>query len=373
MRSNLSGPVRISRPRRAWATVRASAARGFARLQATGWAIGQCGVAAIIAWLIAREGLGHPRPFFAPTAAVVCVGWSATQRLRRVVELAAGVSIGILVGDVLTREIGSGWWQLGLVVVLATGAAQFLGGGPLVTAQAGVQAIFLVALPQPAGSGFSRWEDALVGGGTALAVAVLLPPDPTRPLRSQAQSLITELAGVVTDSAAALRAGSAERADAALERARSTQTDLERWSSALQGSVEISRISPLRRNRRAEVERYGLALVGVDRAARNMRVAIRRVAAELDSGGPLPAALPELLENLAIALRALRHEVGEPLNPDGVSAGALRALAARLDPDALDAHTLSATVIVGQLRSCVVDLLGVTGLDAGHARDVLPG
>jgi uncharacterized membrane protein YgaE (UPF0421/DUF939 family) len=341
------------------------------RLRVTGWSIAQCAIAATLAWLIASSLLDHPRPFFAPVAAVVSLGVTHAYRLRRIGELAIGVTIGVGIADLLVRQIGNGWWQIGLVVVLAMSTAQLFGGGALVTSQSAVQAIFLVALPQTPGGGLYRWEDALVGGSCALLVAAALPSDPSRAVRPQAQLMISELAAVVDDAAAALRGGNAELADAALERARGTQVDLERWTEALRGGEEISRISPLRRRRRDDLSRYRLALIGVDRAARNMRVAIRRIAAVLDLGGQLPATLADVLDDLAVTLRTLEQEVGSD-PAAGRASAALTVLAGRLDPADLEAHSLSELVVVGQIRSAVVDLFTALGLDLSQARALLP-
>jgi uncharacterized membrane protein YgaE (UPF0421/DUF939 family) len=344
-------------------------AGSLARIRASAWSIGQCAIAAVLAWLVSASVLDHPRPFFAPVAALVCLGVSHAYRLRRIGELALGVSIGVGIADLLVREIGNGWWQIGLVIVLALAVAQFFGGGGLVTTQAGVQAIFLVALPQTPGGGLYRWEDALVGGAGALLVAAVLPGDPARVVRPQAQLLISELAAVAADAAHALREGEAVLADAALERARATQVDVERWTEALRGGEEIGRISPLRRRRRDDLTRYRQALVGVDRAARNLRVAIRRIAAVLDRGEQLPPALAGILQELATTLDRLEPEVG---GESVEAATALAALAARLDPQVLGAHTMSETVVVAQVRSVVVDLLGATGMDVTRARALLP-
>ncbi len=58
-------------------------------------------MAAGVAWCVAAEVLDHPTPFFAPIAAVVGLGTSYGQRLRRVAEVTLGVAIGVLVGDLL--------------------------------------------------------------------------------------------------------------------------------------------------------------------------------------------------------------------------------------------------------------------------------
>jgi uncharacterized membrane protein YgaE (UPF0421/DUF939 family) len=45
---------------------------------------------------------------------------SSGQRLRRAAELVLGVALGIAIGDALIYEIGTGAWQVGLSVLLAT-------------------------------------------------------------------------------------------------------------------------------------------------------------------------------------------------------------------------------------------------------------
>jgi uncharacterized membrane protein YgaE (UPF0421/DUF939 family) len=345
---------------------------GVSRVRMAWFAILQCAVAAAVAWLVAEDVLDHPRPFFAPVAAVVCLGLSNSLRLRRMVELALGVSIGVGIAELLVREIGNGWWQISLVVLLSMSIAQLLGGGTLMTTQSAVQGIFLAALPQTPDGGLYRWEDALIGGTTALIVVAFLPADPGRFVRKQAQDLIRVLAAVSSESAAVLRNGDVERADAALERVRHTQDDIQAWTDALRGGEEISRISPLRRRHQPELQRYRRGLVGLDRATRNMRVAVRRIATALETGAQMPLELADIFDHLAEILRMLEGEVGQA--PERmVSTTALAALAERLDPERLGVESMSANVVVAQVRSVVVDLLGATGMDEHQARALLPG
>ena len=158
--------------------VRARLAESAARVRNGWWAVLQCSVGAAAAWALSQQLLGHERPFFACVAAVVCLGTRAGQRLRRVAELAVGVTLGVAVGDLLVGYIGSGTWQIALVVAIALMLALALDGGTLVTAQAGLQAGFVVALPRLPGGDGARWQDAMVGGVVALAVAALLPASP---------------------------------------------------------------------------------------------------------------------------------------------------------------------------------------------------
>src|SRR4051812_34421673 len=58
------------------------------------WQIAQCAVAAGVAWFVAKDLLGHTAPFFAPVAAVVSLGTSYGQRLRRGRGGAGGAAAG---------------------------------------------------------------------------------------------------------------------------------------------------------------------------------------------------------------------------------------------------------------------------------------
>ena len=80
------------------------------------WAVAQCAVAAGVAWWVASDVFGHTAPFFAPVAAVVSLGTSYGQRLRRVAEVTVGVALGVFGADLLVRVLGTGagssrWWS----------------------------------------------------------------------------------------------------------------------------------------------------------------------------------------------------------------------------------------------------------------------
>ena len=161
-RSRVSMRTRLERLRLAWRS------------------IFQASVSAAVAWLIATELLGHPTPFFAPVAAIVTLGITVGQRGRRAAEVAFGVAVGIAVADLLVLQIGTGAGQLAVVVLLATSAAIFLGSGQMLATQAAVSAALVATLQPPVdGFAFTRFFDALVGGGVALLInAVLLPARP---------------------------------------------------------------------------------------------------------------------------------------------------------------------------------------------------
>ena len=117
-----------------------------------------------------------------------------------------GVSLGVLVADLLISVIGSGWWQITLVVILAVAAAVFFDGGSLLVNQAGASAVLVATLLPPGqAGGLDRCVDALIGGGVGVVVAAVLPTDPVGPVRRTSRALLDELAAVLRGVADALR------------------------------------------------------------------------------------------------------------------------------------------------------------------------
>jgi uncharacterized membrane protein YgaE (UPF0421/DUF939 family) len=360
---------------------------GVARIRTSWWSIGQSALGGALAWELAVRLFGHPAPFFAAVAAIVCLSISVLNRLRRVLELALGVTIGVVFGDLLVREIGRGGWQLGVVVLIAMTVGLLFDGGALIVNQAALQAVFVAALPPPTGGYLGRWQDALLGGVTALAIAFLLPADPRPAMRRQADAVTHAVAGALRACAAAARAADPEAAFAALESARATQPMLDSWTDAVRAAEEISRLSPLRRRADPEIAGHRRSLDAVDRAVRNLRVALRRALAAIEDDAtavaaadprmePPPSSLPpDLLDRFDELAGALHTLPGALLDPGGEGGrraiAALVTLAGRLDPDQLAARSMSATVVLAQLRSAVIDLLQVPGVSQDDARDLL--
>jgi hypothetical protein len=193
--------------------LRARARQGRGRVRASLFPVLQAAVAAALAFAIGQHVLGHQFPFFAPVSAWVALGFSMDRQVRRVAELAIGVAMGVGLGDLVVHVIGSGWWQVAVVLTVSALLARFIDRGPLLATQAGVQAIVIVGLPALGASGgpLGRWTDALVGGLVALAVAALTPTDPRRRPRSQARVAVDELARMLHVLARGLRGGVATR------------------------------------------------------------------------------------------------------------------------------------------------------------------
>ncbi|MBG0817096.1 FUSC family protein [Planomonospora sp. ID82291] len=332
----------------------------------------QCSVAAGLAWVVATNLFGHERPFFAPIAVVVCIGVAVGQRVRRAAELVAGVSLGVGVGDLLILQIGSGPWQISLVVALAMGTAVLLDSGTLIVLQAGSSAVLVATLLPPSGTGgLDRMVDALIGGVLGITAVALLPASPAAIVHRHAAAVLESLAAAFTGTAEALEQADPERAAAVLEEARKTHSSVEAFGRALETGREITAIAPLRHRRRERFLRYDTASTPVDLALRNMRVLSRRALVALSQAESPPAALPTALRELAGAVLLFRDELEAGLPPEGTRAAVTKA-AALLSEMPPGRAGLSTDAMTAQLRSVIVDLLEATGADREAAAAVLP-
>ena len=110
---------------------------------------------------------------------------------------------------------------MAVLIVLAMSIAVLLNGSDLVISEAAVSAMLLLMVGPEAGA-FSpnRILEAVIGGGVALAVALLVPPNAALHVGRAAQAVFGQLGRALERVATALEAGDAERADAALAEAR---------------------------------------------------------------------------------------------------------------------------------------------------------
>lgn len=345
---------------------------GIERLRINGWPVVQTAVAASVAYFLAVVLFGHEQPFFAPVAAVICLGVTLGQRWRRAVELVFGVAIGLVLADLLVLVIGTGAARIGAVVLVAMAAAVFLGARPLLVNQAAISAVLVVVL-QPPGAVFdpARFLDALAGGSVALAVNYLFPVNPERLVERAARPVFDELAEVLEEIAAALESGDRDAAERALMRARKIDDErVTNFYEALAAGHETARLSPTSRRALQHLELYASAGTRIDLAVINTRVLARGAVNALRRRDPVPPLLPEAVVDLARAVRALATYLEEPGGPEEARRFALEA--ARKATEILkDRHDLATSVLVGQIRSAAVDLLRSTGMDQASALQAL--
>ena len=355
---------------RAYGRSKESVRRRLDRWRDRAFFIAQCALAAAIAWAIARYAVGHGQPFFAPVAAMVCLGFSFGQRIRRVAEVMVGVAVGVGVGDLFVKLFGTGVVQIVFVVALAMSVAVLLGAGNLMTTQAGVQAALVTTLLPNPGAGFSRWLDAVIGGAVALAAATIAPAAAIRRPRQQASEVLNELASILIETADGLRAHDAEAVTDALRRARASEALLDDLRSAADEGVAVVQMSPFRRRHRGRVQQIADLVIPLDRAIRNIRVLVRRAAVSVWRDERMPAEYPMLLERLADGTRLIAESLFEPA-ADVAAHRVLGELGRRTAVMPTPA-ALSAVVVLGQIRSTVVDLLELTGTTYDEARELVP-
>jgi len=355
---------------RLWVRGRTSVGARVSRWRSKLWHIAQCAIAAGVAWLIAEDLLGHSTPFFAPIAAVVSLGTSYGQRLRRVVEVTIGVGAGVLVGDLLVGQVGTGWWQLMMIVALAMSAAFLLDGGQLLVTQAAVQSIVVSTLLPDPGAGLTRWTDALVGGGVALVAATAVPAAPLRRPREQAAVVISKISALLRAASEVMIDGELEPALALLADARSTDHLIRELQDAADEGLSVVASSPFRVRHKGRLRRMAELVDPLDRALRSTRVLVRRTAVTVYRRRPVPLAYATLCLQLAdaadsVAVELAANRMAEAARPELLAVGDATAQVERTDE-------LSVEVVLAQIRSVVVDLLLLTGLDPLEATDALP-
>lgn len=339
------------------------------RWQQRSFLIGQCALTAGPAWWLAQVVLGHPVPFFAAIAAILCLGLSFGHRLRRSLEVAAGVALGVGVGELFVRFFGTGVWQIVLAVALAMSFATLIGAGQLMIIQAGVQSLVVTTLLPDPGQGFGRWLDAVFGCALALVVATVAPSAPLRRPGYLAAQILEDMSGTLRDAVRALKAVESAAAEEVLVRARAAGKRLAALTDAGDEGLALVRHSPFRRGQLSEVRKYAQLAGPLDRANRNLRVLARRCAVATWRGEKAPPDYLDVVSSTADVMSFMASELYAGRLP--------RAARSRLTEAAHQSAQLhvqgsrSAVVILAQSESIMVDLMELTGMTYVEARALL--
>jgi uncharacterized membrane protein YgaE (UPF0421/DUF939 family) len=349
---------------------RADVTQRVERLRSRAFLIVQCAVTAGLAWWLCQQLLGHQLPYFGPVGAIITLGITFGQRLRRGIDVALGVAVGVFTGDLFVHLVGSGVWQIVLVAAVAMTLATLLGAGQIMIIQAGVQSIIVSTLLPASGQGFNRWLDAVVGCALALLVATLAPSAPVRKPRVVAAQVLTDIADTLRAAEKALRSHDAEAADAVLEQARAGEKNLDALTTAAAEGLAVVRHSPFRRRQLPLVVALSDFQDPLDHATRNLRVLARRCAVALWRGETVPLSYLVLLDQVAEVTRFMANELFDGRLP---TAARPRLIAIGRDSSNLKLReSLSAVVVLAQLRSMLTDLLELTGMDYSEARVAIP-
>jgi len=347
--------------------------------------VGRASIAAALAYLVSGFVWNHEHPFFSSIVAFIIIGFGIEKKMRKIVEMSCGVMLGVLLGELARGLIGSGTWQILVVVFVAGMLSRFIDSSNLFGFQVAIQSLLVMIMPlTPSMTPGGRVLDAITGVLVAIVIHLLLSGDPRRLQSRAAASFYRELEDTLVSLALSARSGDRGIAQAALRNIREvSQKYTDEWTLANDVANEMATFSPTGLRHAEDVGRLQHLLVGSDRAMRNMRVIARREAEFLE------AVRGDAHSTLADALLAARDAVLELSNAvshedvDFTEARRkLRLYCSYLSPEMLlrndegkrpgrAGHFEGVTLTI-QLRSLAIDLLQATGLSAAEAKRFLP-
>jgi uncharacterized membrane protein YgaE (UPF0421/DUF939 family) len=265
-----------------------------------------------------------------------------------------GVTLGIVLSELVVTLIGVGVLPLTLVVLLAMGAAVMFSPMPMFVNQAAASAILVVAV-RSGGIAGERLIDAWIGGGCALLVSLLLfPPHPLPLLARAIRGALQAVATALRNAAEALESGEPHDADATLAITQSVHDQLAALTQARGAAKDVVRLAPLRRRYRPAIERADARAAHVGLLANTSLTLIRLAASILDSDDEPPRslgeALAELADGTATLARGATPEERERVRQLVTSIATER-------PPAYGPPAIAAAEL--QLRAAAVDLLRV--------------
>jgi uncharacterized membrane protein YgaE (UPF0421/DUF939 family) len=248
--------------------------------------------------------------------------------------------------------------------------AFLLDGGQLFVTQAAVQSIVVTTLIPNSGDALIRWTDALVGGGVALVAATVAPATPLRRPREQAARVMRKIAELLRAAGDVMVDGEVDRGLELLADARSTDHMIRELQAAADEGMSVVASSPFRIRHKGNLRRMAELVDPLDRALRSTRVLVRQTAVTAYHRRPVPAAYALLTRDLAAAADQIADELAadrmaEAARPSLLAIGDATGRVERSD-------VLAAEVILAQLRSIVVDLLLLTGMDQAESTEALP-
>lgn len=352
---------------------------GIHRVRADFFQSVQIVAASMGAWLFAERILGHHEPIFAPVAALVSLGYvSGAKHSRRILEVSFGVTLGILIGDLLLILLGHGTWQAAVVLFLTVIIARFIDKGIIFTIQLSFQACFTLLLPVP-DDAFTRSFDGLVGGAFAFLAMYLMPRDPRKNPRERATALMDAFAKVFMLASEAIRYYDYNKAYQSLLDARALQPLYDACRGDLITAQGMNELSWNSRKSKGELERMSKTLAAIDLAIRNDRVLNRRMASTIHHVQLRAAAqvsLSKALDELSLASQSIGLGMSSPKKEEREyymkkAQDRMVHLAGTLEPRYMGVASFEGESLVLMLRLIVVDFMEATGMSHKDALDKL--
>jgi hypothetical protein len=291
-------------------------------------------LAAVISWELARLLPGSQPPVLAPLTALLVTQLTLvktiTGSLQRVASVAAGVLLALAAADLL----GLQWWSVGLVIFVSLAVGQVLRLGSHRIEMA-VSALLVMTLGGTPGVARTRVLETLIGAGVGVLVNAVAPPVYIRPAGDAIYGLADDMAKVLEGAAADLAEGwSGEDAYERLRAARELDGEVGEAREAISRAEDSLRLNPRRRlvgdpsdelqEGMSTLEHSVILVRGIMRSL----VDLDRVTGGRGPDPALTAAIRELLEELAVAVRTFGEHVAASVpGPEANQAPLLRALA----------------------------------------------
>ncbi len=301
------GAIQTPLPELAW---RNQVTEARTRLTASLWPIAQAAGASGIAWLLAHDALGHAQPFFAPIAAAIALSTNNVRRGRRILQMVAGVMLGIAVSEGAAAVMGTSWLSIAVTVVVTMAMAMavavgFFGEGMMFVNQSAAAAVLVIALHKH-GTGSERAIDALIGGGVAAVIGVgLFPAHPLKLMRSAERQLLRSLAGALGHIGELLERGGRVPVGWTLAAAQDIHSQLADLAAARMTARANVRFAPRRIALRGEVAGEDNRIAILDLLS-NAALSLLRVGSDaLEQGEEVDPAIAACVRELAAALGEL--------------------------------------------------------------------
>jgi len=180
---------------------------------------------------------------------------------------------------------------------------------------------------------------------------------------------VRTISTLLREAAQCTRDGDVQRAVRVLASARATESPLRELRQAADEGLAVIASSPFQRKHREKVRSVADLVEPLDRALRSTRVLCRRVAVNADRQIHVPPSYAVLLDDLADATDIVARVLGENAAAAMGRGGIIEVGRATAR---LERGSLSVEVLLVQIRSLIVDLLQVTGMDYEEAVAVMP-
>lgn len=261
----------------------------------------QTGIAAGLSYWLAKDVIGHHRPFFAPISVVIIIGMTGGDRISKAWDIALGCLIGVLIGDLFLYRIGEGGWQIALIVSLSLLIASFFSSSQLMNNQVAIGGILIATIMHPGAevTGIDRTIDAFVGCAVALATLALIPQAPINGARAEISKVMSLVSSVLDDVSSGLRTGNPDHISEALDAIRGSQSRIDSMAAEIQSGEESTKLSPFLWGSRRYIQSLGRVIPPVDNAVRTTRVLARRALVLCEDGDPATAEQVELIDALS--------------------------------------------------------------------------